>query len=138
MVLNRVAVLPVEIVPESGMYDYHARYTAGATEFFCPARVTEDVAAAITDCALTAHATLGLSGLSRTDVVIDAEGTVWFLKVNVAPGMTETSLMPQAMAEADLAVGEVFASLIDATLELKLKALEVQQRKDYEQKGAVT
>lgn len=57
---------------------------------------------------------MGLSGLSRTDVVIDAEGTVWFLEVNVAPGMTETSLMPQAMAEADLAVGEAVASRIDA------------------------
>ena len=100
------ALPPVEIIPESGMYDYHARYTAGATEFLCPARVAEDVAAAITDCALTAHAALRLSGLSRTDVVIDAEGTVWFLEVNVAPAMTETSLMQQDMAEADLAVGE--------------------------------
>jgi D-alanine-D-alanine ligase len=110
------ALPAVEIVPESGMYDYHARYTAGATEFFCPARVTDDVATAIADCALTAHAALGLSGLSRTDVVVDTEGTVWFLEVNVAPGMTETSLMPQALSEAGLAVGEVFASLIDANL----------------------
>ena len=107
-------VLPaVEIVPESGMYDYHSRYTAGTTEFFCPARLTEDVAVQVSDVALTAHSALGLSDLSRTDVIVDAEGIVWFLEVNVAPGMTETSLLPQAIAADGLAVGDVFASFID-------------------------
>jgi D-alanine-D-alanine ligase len=103
----------VEIVPESGMYDYHARYTAGTTEFFCPARVNDDVASAVSDAALTAHSALGLSDLSRTDVIVDAEGTVWFLEVNVAPGMTETSLLPQAIVADGLSVGEVFASFMD-------------------------
>lgn len=103
----------VEIVPESGMYDYHSRYTAGTTEFFCPARLSDDVAAAVSDVALTAHSALGLRDLSRTDVIVDAEGTVWFLEVNVAPGMTETSLLPQAIAAQGLSVGDVFASFID-------------------------
>ena len=107
------ALSAVEIVPESGMYDYHSRYTAGTTEFFCPARVNDDVASAVSDAALTAHSALGLSDLSRTDVIVDAEGTVWFLEVNVAPGMTETSLLPQAIVADGLSVGEVFASLID-------------------------
>lgn len=107
------ALPAVEIVPESGMYDYHARYTAGATEFFCPARLSEDVAAAVADVALTAHAALGLSDVSRTDMLVGDDGTVWFLEVNVAPGMTETSLLPQAVAAAGLSVGEVFASFVD-------------------------
>ena len=107
------ALPPVEIVPESGMYDYHARYTAGATEFFCPARLSEVTAAAVADVALTAHTALGLSDLSRTDMLVDEGGTVWFLEVNVAPGMTETSLLPQAIAAAGLSVGEVMASFID-------------------------
>lgn len=107
------ALPAVEIVPESGMYDYHARYTAGTTEFFCPARLADDVSAAVADVALTVHAALGLSDLSRIDVIVDADATVWFLEVNVAPGMTETSLMPQAIAAAGLSVGEVLASLID-------------------------
>ncbi len=107
------ALPAVEIVPESGMYDYHSRYTAGTTEFFCPARLTEDVAAQVSDVALTAHSALGLSDLSRTDVIVDGEGTVWFLEVNVAPGMTETSLLPQAIAADGLSVGDVFASFID-------------------------
>lgn len=107
------ALPAVEIIPESGMYDYHARYTAGSTEFFCPARLNDDVTAAASDVALTAHTALGLTDLSRTDVIIDAEGTVWFLEVNVAPGMTETSLLPQAIVAADLSVGDVIASFID-------------------------
>ena len=107
------ALPAVEIVPESGMYDYHARYTAGATEFFCPARLSEDIASAVADVALTAHTALGLSDLSRTDMLVDSGGTVWFLEVNVAPGMTETSLLPQAIAAAGLSVGEVIASFID-------------------------
>ncbi len=106
------ALPAVEIIPESGMYDYHARYTAGSTEFFCPARLNDDVTAAASDVALTAHTALGLTDLSRTDVIIDAEGTVWFLEVNVAPGMTETSLLPQAIVAADLSVGDVIASFI--------------------------
>lgn len=107
------ALPAVEIVPETGMYDYHARYTAGATEFFCPARLNNDVASAVSDVALTAHSALGLSDLSRTDVIVDADGTVWFLEVNVAPGMTETSLLPQAISAAGLAVGDVIASFIN-------------------------
>ena len=107
------ALPAVEIVPELGMYDYHARYTAGTTEFFCPARLDDQVAAAVSDVALTAHTALGLGDFSRTDVIVDAEGTVWFLEVNVAPGMTETSLLPQAISAAGLSVGEVIASFVD-------------------------
>ena len=95
------------------MYDYHSRYTAGTTEFFCPARLSDGVATAVSDVALTAHSALGLRDLSRTDVIVDVEGTVWFLEVNVAPGMTETSLLPQSIAAQGLSVGEVFASFID-------------------------
>ena len=108
------ALPAVEIVPESGMYDYHARYTAGTTEFFCPARFNEDVSAAVSETALTVHGALGLSDLSRSDVIVDADGTVWFLEVNVAPGMTETSLMPQAIAQAGMNVGDVFAALVES------------------------
>ena len=102
----------VEIVPDGGFYDYGARYTAGATEFFVPARLGED---AVAECAATAelvHATLGLRDLSRSDLIVDAEGRPWFLEVNVAPGMTETSTYPQAVAAADLDLGAVMASLV--------------------------
>ena len=91
-----VALPPVEIVPDGGVYDYAARYTAGRTEFFCPARLEESVVAAATEVALTAHRTLGLRDLSRTDLMVDSGGEVVFLETNVAPGLTETSTFPMA------------------------------------------
>ena len=107
------ALPAVEIVPDGGFYGYDARYVAGATEFFCPARLTAPAATAAAEAALTAHRTFGLRHVSRTDLVVDAEGRSWFLEVNVAPGMTETSLLPQA-AEAG---GEDLSRLYRAIVE---------------------
>lgn len=103
----------VEIVPDGGFYDYGARYTAGATEFFVPARLGDDVLAACAAAATTVHATLGLRHWSRVDLIVDGEGTPWFLEVNVAPGMTETSTFPQAVAAAGLDLGTLVAGLVD-------------------------
>jgi D-alanine-D-alanine ligase len=91
------ALPPVEIVAPGEGYDYTARYTAGQTEFYAPARLPDDVAAKATRAAVTAHVTLGLRDLSRTDLIIDGSGTAYFLEVNVAPGMTSTSTLPMAM-----------------------------------------
>jgi len=107
-----VALPAVEIVPDSGVYDYQARYTAGMTEFFVPARLPDEQAAAIAEVAVTAHRELGLRDISRTDLIIDANGVPWFLEVNVAPGLTETSLLPQAAAEAGLDVGTLYRDLL--------------------------
>lgn len=108
-----LALSAVEIVPEGDLYDYEARYTAGTTEFFCPARLDDAVAEAAQAVALNVHLLLGLRDWSRTDVIIDAEGVPWFLEVNVAPGMTETSLFPQALAAADIGLGDLTAELVE-------------------------
>ncbi|MFI6577810.1 D-alanine--D-alanine ligase [Nocardiopsis sp. NPDC050513] len=97
-----VALPPVEIVPDGGVYDYAARYTAGRTEFFCPARLDADAVAAATEVALTAHRVLGLRDLSRTDLIVGDDGRATFLETNVAPGLTETSTFPMAAAAAGL------------------------------------
>ena len=104
----------VGIVPDGGVYDYTARYTAGSTEFTVPAPLPDDVAAACADVALRAHEALGLRDLSRTDLIVDAAGTVWFLEVNVAPGMTETSILPLAVEASDVDLGELFGRLVRA------------------------
>lgn len=111
-----LALSAVEIVPEGELYDYAARYTAGTTEFFCPARLSDDAALAAQALALDMHVLLGLRDLSRTDIVIDAAGVAWFLEVNVAPGMTETSLFPQALVAADLGLGALVADLVSAAV----------------------
>lgn len=110
------SALPVvEIVADGGFYDYAARYTAGATEFFTPARLPQDVLDSCAAAAVTVHRTLGLRHWSRSDLIIDAAGVPWFLEVNVAPGMTETSTYPQAVAAAGLDLGTVVADLITRT-----------------------
>ena len=108
-----VALPPVEIVPDSGLYDYDARYTAGATEFFCPARLPAPVLEAVSAAALSAHEAFGLRHVSRTDLIVDSSGQPWFLEVNVAPGMTETSLLPQSIEAAGLKTGAVYRDLVE-------------------------
>jgi D-alanine-D-alanine ligase len=107
-----IALPAVEIVPDSGVYDYQARYTAGMTEFFVPARLSGEAAAAVAAVAVTAHRALGLRDISRTDLIVDSEGIPWFLEVNVAPGLTETSLLPQSAAAAGLDVGALYRDLL--------------------------
>jgi D-alanine-D-alanine ligase len=110
------ALPPVEIVPKEGVFDYAARYTAGATDYFCPARLDTRLLDAAGTVALAAHRVLGLRDLSRTDLIVDAAGTPWFLEVNVAPGMTETSMLPMAVAEAGLDLGTVCRDLLVTAL----------------------
>jgi D-alanine-D-alanine ligase len=110
------ALPAVEIVPDGGFYGYDARYVAGATEFFCPARLTAGAATAVAEAALTAHRAFGLRHLSRTDLVVDADGVPWFLEVNVAPGMTETSLLPQAAEAAGEDAGALYRAVVERAL----------------------
>ncbi|GIG28668.1 D-alanine--D-alanine ligase family protein [Cellulomonas marina] len=110
-----VALPAVEIVTD-GPYDYDARYNPGRTEYFTPARLDEDLAARVGAAAVLAHRELGLRRLSRTDLVVDEDGTVWFLEVNVAPGMTETSLLPQAAEAAGHQLSDLYAALVRAEL----------------------
>ncbi|WP_084955356.1 D-alanine--D-alanine ligase family protein [Thermoactinospora rubra] len=107
-----VALPPVEIVPDEGVYDYAARYTAGHTEFFAPARLSAEAAEACAAMAVTAHTALGLRDLSRTDLIVDSSGQPHFLEVNVAPGMTETSLLPMAVEAAGEDLGTLCRDLL--------------------------
>jgi D-alanine-D-alanine ligase len=106
----------VSIEPDGGVYDYTARYTAGSTEFVVPAKLSDELAAECARVAVTAHEALGLRDLSRSDLMIDAEGTVWFLEVNVAPGLTETSTVPLAVQAAGLDLGGLMADLVRAAV----------------------
>lgn len=106
------ALPAVEIQPVGGgSYDYAARYTAGQTEFYTPARLTAEVAAEVAEVAVTVHQVLGLRDLSRTDFIV-ADGEVFFLEANVAPGMTETSTLPMALAAAGRDLGVTCRELL--------------------------
>ena len=110
------ALPAVEIVPESGVYDYTSRYTAGLTDFIAPARLDERMSAAVADLAITAHRLLGLRDVSRTDAIVTPDGTAHFLEVNSSPGLTETSLLPMAVEAAGRSLGDIYATLIERVL----------------------
>jgi D-alanine-D-alanine ligase len=103
----------VSIEPDGGVYDYTARYTAGSTEFMVPAKLDDDVAAACAQVALDVHDALGLRDYSRSDLIVDEAGDVWFLEVNVAPGLTETSTVPLSVGAAGLDLGRLMADLVE-------------------------
>ena len=107
----------VEAIPGDGdRYDFEARYEIGRTEFACPAELDEADAVAVREAALGAYEALGCSGFSRVDLILAEDGPQ-VLEVNAIPGLTDTSLLPQA-AEA---AGISFEQLVERILELALK-----------------
>ena len=111
------ALPPVEVDAMGGVYDYTARYTPGATTFHCPARLDGATLSVLEETALAAHRLLGLRDVSRTDAVVDADGTVQILEVNVSPGLTETSLLPTAARTAGMELGELYGALVERAVE---------------------
>ena len=110
------ALPAVEIVPDSGVFDYESRYTAGLTTYHTPARATPAVTAAAAALAIGAHRALALQDVSRTDAIADTSGRVHFLEVNVSPGLTETSMLPMSVESAGEDLGSLYAGLIEVAI----------------------
>jgi D-alanine-D-alanine ligase len=108
------ALPAVGIQPDGGVYDYTARYTAGSTRFVVPAELSVELTDEVARVALAAHATFGLRDVSRSDLIIDEHGEVWFLEVNVAPGFTETSTVPLSVQAAGLDLGKLMAAVVQS------------------------
>jgi D-alanine-D-alanine ligase len=111
-----ISLPAVEIKPRSGHFGFEERYVAGETDYFVPARLTKPVAAKAAKMAVAAHEALGLRHLSRVDMIVDAKGVPWFLEANVLPGLTETSLLPQAILASGSTLGDVYYSLAQAAV----------------------
>lgn len=111
-----VALPAVEIEPLSGVYSFEARYNAGETRFYTPARLSDEVIERASAAAITAHTALGLRHLSRVDLIVDGAGTPWFLEANVLPGLTETSLLPQALEAAGHDLGWIYSALAQSAI----------------------
>jgi D-alanine-D-alanine ligase len=106
----------VEVVPKSGLFDYAARYTPGATEYYAPARLAPEVGAAAQAAAARAFEVLGVRDVARADVMIDAAGKAWVVDVNVSPGMTDTSLLPMAAQAAGIGFEELCERVLGLAL----------------------
>jgi len=107
---------PVEIVPKSGLYDFSARYAEGETDFFVPARVSPEIAAAASGLAARVHKVTDCRDVSRVDMVVDADGRPWVLESNTSPGMTETSLLPMAAEAAGMSFQDVVSKVVRTAL----------------------
>ncbi|MGO9620033.1 MAG: D-alanine--D-alanine ligase [Desulfobaccales bacterium] len=113
-----IALPLVEIIPASDyrFFDYEAKYQPGASREICPARLEPKLTGQAQQYALAAHAALGCRGYSRTDMIV-REGEIYVLETNTIPGMTATSLFPQAARAAGLE----FPALLDRLISLALE-----------------
>lgn len=109
-----VALPAVEIVPESGSFGYNERYTPGETSYFVPARLSHEISQQLAENALAIFGALRLRHLSRIDFIVDEVGNCWFLEANVTPGMTETSLLPQAIVAQGESLANAYSALAGA------------------------
>lgn len=97
-VVKKDALPVVEIVPKQGLYDYDAKYTKGMTDYYCPARISEELTKKVQAYALQAFDALGCRSWGRVDFLL-YEDELYCLEVNTIPGMTPTSLVPMAAKE---------------------------------------
>ena len=118
-ILDGKALPVVEVRPKVGNLDYKNKYTAGATEYFCPADFDAATTKRIQDAALGAFQAIGGRDYARVDVMVRANGSPVVLEVNTQPGMTETSLLPKAAA----VVGIGYAELCQRMINLALKRI---------------
>jgi len=115
---NPQALPLVEIIPgdKYGFFTYEAKYTPGATREICPARLSEALTRKAQEYAVRAHQALKCRGYSRTDMIA-CDDEVYILETNTIPGMTATSLFPQAAAAAGISFSELLDRLIELALE---------------------
>lgn len=116
---NGPSPLPVvEAVPvgaeEGDFYDFQARYEIGRTEFICPAELPDGVTEQAQELALRTYELLGCYGFARVDLMLDQDGTPFVLEANPIPGLTETSLLPQAAEEAGIGFDELVGRILES------------------------
>ena len=109
--------LPVveAILLEGDRYDFEARYEIGRTRFACPAELSDAEERAVTEAALAAYRALGCTGFARVDLIL-GDGGPWLLEANAIPGLTDTSLLPQAAEAAGLSFEQLVERILDLAL----------------------
>lgn len=112
-----VALPTLEIVPVNDFYDYESKYVPGMSRHIIPAGVSEEARVECQRLAVEAHRALGCAGMSRSDTIVTPEGTVFLLETNTIPGMTKTSLLPDAAAAAGIGFPELCEMLVRSGLE---------------------
>jgi D-alanine-D-alanine ligase len=113
-VLDDEALPVVEAIPrDEDFYDFESRYEIGRTDFVCPADLPGDAAGRAQDLALRTYRLLGLEGFGRVDLMLDESGDLWVLEANPIPGLTDTSLLPQAAEAAGIGFDELVGRILE-------------------------
>jgi D-alanine-D-alanine ligase len=109
--------LPVveAILLQGDRYDFEARYEIGRTRFACPAELSAEEERAVTEAALSTYRALGCTGFARIDLILGEDGP-WLLEANAIPGLTDTSLLPQAAEAAGLSFEQLVERILDLAL----------------------
>lgn len=109
----------IEIVPQSSsaFYDYEAKYAAGGSQHLIPPRISPEANTRVAEGAVKAHRALGCRGVARSDYIVDKNGTPYFLEINTIPGMTQTSLVPDAARAAGIGFEKLVESLIEDAMQ---------------------
>jgi len=119
-ILKDIPLPVIEIVPKSGFYDFHSKYTKGETEYILPARISREKYLYSQEISLKAFQTLGCSGVARVDLMTDENENPFVIDVNTMPGMTETSLLPKAAGYAGIPFEDLVERiLLGASLKLE-------------------
>ena len=121
-ILGSEALPIVEVRPKTGVYDYQSKYTAGATEYLCPAPFDPATTARIQAAALGAFQAIGGRDYARVDIMVKSNTEPFVLEVNTLPGMTETSLLPKAAAAGGLSYAELCQRMIELALQHQTKS----------------
>jgi D-alanine-D-alanine ligase len=111
------ALPTLEVVPVNEYYDYESKYVPGMSRHIIPARISEDARAECQRVAIAAHRALGCRGMSRADMIVTSVDDVYLLEVNTIPGMTRTSLLPDAARAAGIEFAELCERLVELALE---------------------
>ena len=112
-VLGGKALPPVEVAPKSGVYDFESKYTHGATEYFCPARLPAETLRRCMQVAEMAVAVAQCRGAPRVDMIVSDGGEPVVLEENTIPGMTETSLLPKSAQTAGIDFADLCLRMLE-------------------------
>lgn len=116
---DEIQALPViEIIPQkNSFYDFESKYAADGSQHICPARLDKQITKKVQETAVAAHKALECEGVSRTDIILDDQGVCWVLETNTLPGMTATSLLPDAGRAAGIEFPQLCTKLIEYAME---------------------
>ena len=115
-ILDKTALLPIEIIPKSGFYDYKNKYQEGKTIEICPPKISQDKIKEMQQIAMKVHNALLLGAYSRIDFILDENGNLNVLEANSLPGMTKTSLLPQEALVAGITYEDLCEKILLSNL----------------------